>query len=142
MATWDLERTRAHILICNGSSCLRQQGEEVTVAIRKALKEKSLDDVIHTTRTRCNGRCKDAPTVIVYPEGTWYQQVFPEDAEVLVSAICKGEQLREKVSHAFSGSGFHRYNDAPIGIRKSENGKKPPDCLKSQHTNEEELYHE
>lgn len=40
MATWNLERTNAHIMICNGASCLRKQGEEVTIAIRKVLKER------------------------------------------------------------------------------------------------------
>lgn len=126
MATWDLEKTKAHIMICNGASCLRKHGEEVTIAIRKVLKEQSLDDYIHTTRTRCNGRCKDASTVIVYPEGTWYQNILPEDAEELVNAIHRGQQLIEKVSHTFRGSGFDRYNDAPIGILKSDKAQKSP----------------
>ena len=120
MATWNLERTKAHILICNGSSCLRKRAEEVTAAIRNELKERSLDDDIHTTRTRCNGRCKDACTVIVYPEGTWYQRIMPEDAEHLVSAIQQGEPFSEKVSHTFCQSGFKRHNQVPIGVFKSE----------------------
>lgn len=126
MSTWDLGQTKAHILICNGGSCLRKQGEEVTVAIRRVLQENLLDDFIHTTRTRCNGRCEDAPTVIVYPEGTWYQHVLPSDADALVNAIIKGEQLKGKVSHTFCDSGFERSNDAPVGIMKSAKLQKSP----------------
>lgn len=120
MATWNLENTKAHILICNGSSCMRKGGEEVTLAIREALTNRGLDDQIHTARTRCQGRCKDACTVIVYPEGTWYQQMTAEDAEPFVDALSRGEKLLEKVSHTFTGEGFERQNDAPVGIFKSE----------------------
>ncbi|MFS0576809.1 (2Fe-2S) ferredoxin domain-containing protein [Sporosarcina sp. 179-K 3D1 HS] len=120
MATWDLSTTCAHVLICNGSSCLKKQGEEMTVAIREALTEQGLDDRVHTARTRCQGRCKDAPTVIVYPEGTWYQKLTTEEAGPLAAAIGKGERLLEKVSHTFNGLGFDRHNDAPVGIKKTE----------------------
>ncbi|EKS54245.1 2Fe-2S ferredoxin, partial [Citrobacter freundii ATCC 8090 = MTCC 1658 = NBRC 12681] len=63
---------------------MRSGGEEVTVAIREAIAEAGLDDYVHTSRTRCNGRCEDACVVIVYPEGIWYQNVTPEDAGLLV----------------------------------------------------------
>lgn len=92
----------------------------MTLAIREALTNRGLDDQIHTARTRCQGRCKDACTVIVYPEGTWYQQMTAEDAEPFVDTLSRGEKLLEKVSHTFTGEGFERQNDAPVGIFKSE----------------------
>lgn len=120
MATWDLSTTCAHLMICNGSSCLKKQGEEVTVAIREELTNRGLDGRIHTARTRCLGRCKDAATVIVYPEGTWYQGMTPEDAVAFVDAIKKGDKLWPKVSHTFTGQGFQPHNQAAVGIEKTE----------------------
>ena len=36
------------------------------------------------TATGCLGPCFDGPTVVVYPEGTWYAHVTPEDVDELV----------------------------------------------------------
>jgi NADH:ubiquinone oxidoreductase subunit E len=54
MATWNLDTTKHHVLICNGSSCNRFGAEEVTQAIRSEIANQELDPYIHTTRTRCN----------------------------------------------------------------------------------------
>ena len=63
---------------------MRKGGEEVTQAIRDEITSKGLDQQIHTTRTRCNGRCKDACVVIAYPEGTWYRVDSPEIGRQIV----------------------------------------------------------
>ena len=74
------KKTQHHILICNGSSCNRVEAEELTQAIRKEISGRDLDNSIHTTRTRCNGRCHDKCVAIHYPKGTWYKDLKPEDA--------------------------------------------------------------
>ncbi|MDF2680497.1 MAG: cbiW [Brevibacillus sp.] len=125
MATWDLTQTKHHVLLCNGGSCNRNGGEEVTVAIRNAITEAGLDDRVHTTRTRCNGRCEDACVMIVYPEGIWYQNVKPEDASRLVEEhFLNGEPVASMISHRFEQQGFVRDENAIPGILKSEKNKK------------------
>ncbi|GIO06751.1 hypothetical protein J31TS6_27790 [Brevibacillus reuszeri] len=125
MATWDLSQTTHHVLICNGGSCMRKGGEEVTVAIRESITRAGLDDVVHTTRTRCNGRCEDACVVIVYPEGIWYENVTPEDADLLVEQhLSKGEPVKSLMTHRFMPGGFARTESARRGILKSEKVKK------------------
>lgn len=125
MATWDLSQTTHHVLICNGGSCMRKGGEEVTVAIRESITRAGLDDVVHTTRTRCNGRCEDACVVIVYPEGIWYENVTPENADFLVEQhLSKGEPVESLMTHRFMPGGFARTESARRGILKSEKAKK------------------
>ncbi|KQL49407.1 ferredoxin [Brevibacillus choshinensis] len=125
MATWDLTQTKHHVLLCNGGSCNRNGGEEVTVAIRNAIAEAGLDDRVHTTRTRCNGRCEDACVMIVYPEGIWYQNVTPEDASRLVEEhFLKGEPVASMISHRFDQQSFVREENTIPGILKSEKIKK------------------
>ncbi|MBO8171529.1 MAG: (2Fe-2S) ferredoxin domain-containing protein [Bacillaceae bacterium] len=120
MATWDLSETRHHVLICNGNSCLRKGGEAVTQAIREEISKQGADHVIHTSRTRCNGRCRDACVVIVYPEGTWYKDVTPEDAASLVqNHLLKGQPLAEKVSHRYNQHAFQRTEHTVEGTVKS-----------------------
>ncbi|GGG22520.1 (2Fe-2S) ferredoxin domain-containing protein [Paenibacillus abyssi] len=101
MTTWNLSETRNHLLICNGSSCLKRHGEEVTLAIREEITKRRADKLIHTTRTRCNGRCADACIVIVYPEGLWYQGVTPELGRTLVRKLLSGEQLEDNLLYSF-----------------------------------------
>ena len=87
MATWDLSNVKHHIFICNGSSCSRVGAEELTQAIREEIADRELDDTIHTTRTRCNGRCHDKCVVIDYPKGTWYKDLKPEDSPFLFDSL-------------------------------------------------------
>ncbi|WNC17370.1 (2Fe-2S) ferredoxin domain-containing protein [Brevibacillus brevis] len=125
MATWDLTQTRHHVLLCNGGSCTRKGGEELTTAIRDAITEAGLDDVVHTTRTRCNGRCEDACVMIVYPEGIWYQNVTPDDAKRIVEQhFQNGDPVASLISHHYSDRSFVRDEKAVPGILKSEKNKK------------------
>ncbi len=55
MAIFELEPMKHHVLICNGGTCMRHEGEEVTQAIRDEIREQNAEAYIHTTRTRCNG---------------------------------------------------------------------------------------
>ncbi len=87
MTTWNLEGMKTHLFICNGSSCMRKDAEEITLAIRDEIQRQALDQEIHTTRTRCNGRCKDACVVIAYPQGNWYRVPSTEHARTLVQDL-------------------------------------------------------
>lgn len=120
MATWDLSNMQHHILICNGSSCNRVGAEALTQTIRKEISDRDLDDFIHTTRTRCNGRCHDKCVVIHYPKGTWYKDLTPEDAPNLVHSILANEEYSKKVSHSFDGQGFQRSPCVITGISKKK----------------------
>jgi (2Fe-2S) ferredoxin len=124
MATWDFSNTKHHVLICNGGSCMRTGAEELTQEIRNEIKDQKLDEVIHTTRTRCNGRCEDKSVVIHYPKGTWYQNMQTEDAKAFVKSISKGKDYDEKISHTYSqADGFVRQNNVPIGEMKQTKSK-------------------
>ncbi|MBM4763170.1 (2Fe-2S) ferredoxin domain-containing protein [Bacillus sp. B15-48] len=121
MATWDLSHTKHHILLCNGSSCSEVGAEELTQAIRKEISDRELDDIIHTTRTRCNGRCHDKCVVIHYPKGTWYKDLGPEDAPHFVDSLLTNEDYMEKVSHSFHDNRFERLPGIITGVSKDKN---------------------
>ncbi|MBB5325698.1 (2Fe-2S) ferredoxin [Anoxybacillus tepidamans] len=122
MATWNLAGTKHHVLICNGGSCMRKGGEEVTSAIREEIARLELHSDVHTTRTRCNGRCEDACVVIVYPEGIWYKGITPEVGKKLVQQhLLNGQPLVEAITYQYEQmKGFVRseMTDASLGISK------------------------
>lgn len=120
MATWDLSRMKHHVFICNCYRCMRKSGEEVTKAIRSEIAATGMDDVIHTSRTRCNGRCKDACVIIVYPEGIWYKDVTPADAPVIIRQhLIGGTPLEERISHRCVNGMFVRNRRVEAGILKT-----------------------
>jgi (2Fe-2S) ferredoxin len=120
LATWDLSKTKHHILICNGSSCMRDGAEELTQEIRKEIKDQGLEEEIHTTRTRCNGRCKDKCVVIHYPIGIWYQDMQQSDAKAFIQSISQGFNYNSKISHNYSEAGFTRNNNVPMGESRTK----------------------
>jgi (2Fe-2S) ferredoxin len=120
MATWDLSYTKHHVLICNGSSCNRVGAEELTQAIRKEISNRELDVTIHTTRTRCNGRCQDKCVVIAYPQGTWYKELKPEDAPLLIDSLKNNRDYTGKVSHLYNAEGFERTDGVVVGVSKDK----------------------
>lgn len=125
MTTWNLKGTKHHVLICNGSSCMRKGGEEATQAIRKEIANLDLDTLIHTTRTRCNGRCKDAPVVVVYPEGTWYREVTAEiGGKIVEQHLAKGCPLVDQILYQYKQGGFVSSDSADCteGISKPIKG--------------------
>ena len=102
MTTWNLTGMQKHVLICNGSSCQKKVGEEITVSIRSEIKNLNLDEKIHTTRTRCNGRCNDGCVVIVYPEGTWYSANSIEVGRAIIqSQVNPSINLHESLIYQF-----------------------------------------
>ncbi len=121
MATWNLTEMNKHVLICNGSTCMRKGGEEVTQAIRDEITSRNLDAKIHTTRTRCNGRCKDGCVVVVYPEADWYFEMTEERAKKMVeSHLEKGKPVKEWIAYERSEDGMKLLNGRFKGIEKGE----------------------
>ncbi|WP_257351082.1 (2Fe-2S) ferredoxin domain-containing protein [Pseudalkalibacillus decolorationis] len=125
MTTWNLEGNQHHVLMCNGSSCMRKGGEEVTQAIREEITARNMDEVVHTSRTRCNGRCKGACVVIVYPEGAWYEEVDVDLARKIVGEhLENGQVVEHALSYVTTEKGMEPRNNRTVGIDKV----KEPSC--------------
>ncbi|WP_208591223.1 (2Fe-2S) ferredoxin domain-containing protein [Gracilibacillus suaedae] len=120
MTTWDLRNTKHHLFICNGSTCNQNGAEELTQTLRKEIADRDLDDTIHTTRTRCNGRCQDKCVVIDYPKGTWYKDLQPKDSPHFINSLLVDENYTEKVSHIFRGQCFERTPGISTGVSKDK----------------------
>ncbi|MER2037280.1 MAG: CbiX/SirB N-terminal domain-containing protein [Solibacillus sp.] len=119
MTTWNLSNMQRHVLICNGATCMGAGAEDVTQQIRDEIRAHKLDDKIHTSRTRCNGRCKDKCVVIDYPKGTWYSVQNEATARAIVHENVFEEQIIYSIEHGERIRGDHRIK----GIDKYRNRK-------------------
>ena len=75
---------RAHVLICGGTGCTSSGSKTLQEAFNKNLEKYGLTEEIKMVQTGCFGLCALGPIVIVYPDGTFYSRVTPEDVEVIV----------------------------------------------------------
>jgi NADH:ubiquinone oxidoreductase subunit F (NADH-binding)/(2Fe-2S) ferredoxin/NAD-dependent dihydropyrimidine dehydrogenase PreA subunit len=82
---------RAHILICTGTGCTASGAKDVLAKFDEELKAKKLREEVSLVETGCHGFCEGGPLVIIYPEGSFYTRVKPEDvAEIVEEHILKG----------------------------------------------------
>jgi (2Fe-2S) ferredoxin len=63
---------RRHVFLCTGPSCCTPEvGLAAWEALKKTLKEEGVSDC-YRSKVGCLRICCHGPTMVVYPEGTWY----------------------------------------------------------------------
>lgn len=94
----DLTKISHCILFCTGGSCRKKGAEKIASEIRAHLKSEGFYDSVHTVKTMCNGRCEDAPTLIVAPEFVWYKNMTVEKGiELVENHIRRNKPLQDQV---------------------------------------------
>lgn len=87
----NIVNTKHTFFFCDGGSCKKAGSEQVVRTARAYLRNKELWDSTHTIKTRCNGRCEDAPTCIVHPGEFWYKELTPEKITHIVKGHINNE---------------------------------------------------
>lgn len=91
---------RKQVLICGGTGCTSSGSKKVIKAMERELEKQGIDDVL-VVRTGCFGLCSLGPIMIVYPEGSFYSQVTPEEIPEIVSGhLAKGGKPINKYLYA------------------------------------------
>ena len=86
---------RAHILVCSGAGCVSSGCHEVYDSLMHALEEEGILSEVKVIKTGCIGSCDLGPTILIYPDGTFYQKVTPPDAkEIVAEHIVKGRPVK------------------------------------------------
>ncbi len=75
---------RSHILICTGSSCQAAGSLELKEEFIKFIEKKNLSSEVKIVETGCFGFCRIGPNMVIYPEGTLYNQVQIKDIPEIV----------------------------------------------------------
>ena len=86
---------RAHVLVCRGTGCTASGSGPLYETFREELARRGLDKEVMLVETGCHGMCEMGPIVVVYPEGSFYCRVKPEDVPELVEEhLYKGRILQ------------------------------------------------
>ena len=90
-----MDFARAHVLVCGGTGCTSSGSATIIEEFEKCLKENGLEKEVKVIKTGCFGLCALGPVVVVYPEGSFYSMVKPEDVEEIVTEhLLKGRIVK------------------------------------------------
>lgn len=109
-------RARGHVLVCGGTGCTASGGQALRESLTKELAARGLDQEIKVVETGCHGMCEMGPIVVVYPEGTFYCRVVPEDVKELVEEhLLKGRVVSHLLYRTpMSPQGVPHYKEIPF----------------------------
>jgi (2Fe-2S) ferredoxin len=96
-----------HIFICanqkaEGKKCCGEaKGMELVEKFREVLKAKGLQTSVRAQRAGCLDACSFGPSMVIYPDGTYYGNVIIDDVERIVDQHVVNNQIVEELELKF-----------------------------------------
>jgi (2Fe-2S) ferredoxin len=91
-----MEAFRLHFYVCtqkkegDAPSCTRNGSEAVLQKLRDEIAARRLQNEVHVTQCGSLGLCEVGPNLVIYPEGTWYSRVTPDDVPEILTRHLDG----------------------------------------------------
>jgi (2Fe-2S) ferredoxin len=95
-----------HIFVCTNQrspddprgSCSKLGSEALHTCFKQEAKRLDLKNVVRANKAGCLDHCAEGPSVVIYPEGVWYQVKTEADVtEIMERHVVKGEVVARLV---------------------------------------------
>ena len=91
---------RRHVFLCTGPTCCTPEaGTAAWDVLKREIKEKGLGggpNACYRTKVGCLRICCHGPTLVVYPEGTWYRGMTADRIPIFVRQhLVEGRPVEE-----------------------------------------------
>ena len=96
-----------HIFVCTNQkespkkSCGAEHGAALIDAFKEELTQRGLQKQVRAQRAGCLDACGQGPTLVIYPEGTYYGNVQVEDIAELVEKHIVNNEVVERLELKF-----------------------------------------
>ncbi|NLK97273.1 NADH-quinone oxidoreductase subunit NuoF [Defluviitalea saccharophila] len=91
-----MSKYKMHVLVCGGTGCISSNSTQIVDNFNTLLKENGMENDVQVLKTGCFGFCEKGPIVKILPDNTFYVQVKPEDAEIIVKEhLIKGRKVEQ-----------------------------------------------
>lgn len=91
-----MSKYKMHVLVCGGTGCISSNSTQIIQNLKEILKENGMENEVQVLKTGCFGFCEKGPIVKILPDNTFYVQVQPEDAEIIVKEhLIKGRKVEK-----------------------------------------------
>ncbi|MDT8070840.1 MAG: methyltransferase [Terriglobia bacterium] len=105
-----MEPFRHHVFVCTQqkaegvTSCAASGAFTLLDTLGKVLQKEGLDDDVQVTTCGCMGLCDESPVMVVYPEGTWYRKLQPDDIGEIARTHLKDGKVVERLEWKDAGA--------------------------------------
>lgn len=102
---------KRHVFVCLNERapddpvgcCIHRGSEQIFKVLKAGTVKHGLKGIVRVNRAGCLDHCSFGPSVVVYPEGTWYRVPTVEDArELLERHLVSGEVVERLLMDAIS----------------------------------------
>jgi NADH-quinone oxidoreductase subunit F len=101
------------IRVCS-TGCRALGALEVCEALEREIARRGLQQSVRVVRVGCHGLCAGAVTMVIDPEGVFYQTVTPADVPEIVEATILGGRTVRRLCWSSGKKAFPRQRDIPF----------------------------
>lgn len=96
---------KRHVFVCLNERdpgdpvgcCLHRGSEQIFKVLKAGAVKHGLKGIVRINRAGCLDHCEFGPSVVIYPEGTWYHVPTVDDAKEILERHIVGGEIVERL---------------------------------------------